>query len=124
MFPARGNPGNQFHVAAWAGKTPVPNGTDACRTAAAGRLVQSLTPFLIVASERTFFGYGWFYNLKDGYIPCKAGIECGMPNSWFPEFSKPLGEPSGPPTTETASHTPPYLRDCALARIVWDADSA
>ena len=29
-----------------------------------------------MATERVFFGYGWFYNLEDGYLPCPAGIEC------------------------------------------------
>jgi len=60
--------------------------------------VESLAPFLIVATERVFFGYGWFYNMEDGYIPCKAPHECGMPTAWFPEFSKPLGKPKGDAT--------------------------
>jgi hypothetical protein len=55
-----------FHVAAWAGPTPVPKEADACRAASAEKLVESLAPFLIVASERVFFGYGWFYNMEDG----------------------------------------------------------
>ena len=93
-FPARGPPENQFKVASWKGDTPVPNGTDDCRQAAADRLVESLAPFLIVASETTFFSYAWFYELQDGYIPCKEGTECGMPSEWYPEFRRPLGPPS------------------------------
>ena len=133
LFPTRGAPGNQFHVAAWAGPTPVPNGTGACRDAAATMLVQSLAPFLIVATERVFFGYGWFYNLEDGYIPCrKAGVECGMPAGGFPEFGKPLGAPAGPAATDAARNVwtrrfahasvSVDLRDRALCKIVWDAD--
>lgn len=57
---------NVFHVAAWAGPVPVPMSADDCRAAAAARLVESLAPFLIVATERVFFGYGWFYNMEDG----------------------------------------------------------
>ena len=51
--------------AAWLA-AQVPATADACRAASAARLVESLAPFLIVASERVFFGYGWFYNLEDG----------------------------------------------------------
>ena len=58
---------------------------------------------VIVATERVFFGYGWFYNLEDGYIPCAEGVECGMPQTWFPEFAKPLGAPSGAATTLRAT---------------------
>ena len=111
----------------------MPNGSAACRTAAAAVLVQSLAPFLIVASERTFFGYGWFYNVEDGYIPCKAGIECGMPSKWFPEFSKPLGPPLGPAKTDAAKDVwvrrfkhavvSVDLRDRARSDIVWATDS-
>ena len=67
-----------------------------------GVIPSSLAPFLIVATERVFFGYGWFYNLEDGYIPCPKEIECGMPTEWFPEYSKPLGEPLGAATTDAS----------------------
>lgn len=70
-----------------------------------------------------------FYNIEDGYIPCKAGVECGMPNEWFPEFSKPLGPPEGPATTDaernvwtrTFAHATVSvdLRDRTLSRIKW-----
>ena len=58
MFPTRGNMAtrNTFHVAAWAGDVPVPEDPNACRAVAAQRLVESLAPFLIVATERVFFG--------------------------------------------------------------------
>jgi hypothetical protein len=57
---------NNFHVAAWSGPILVPKSADGCRAAAATKLVESLAPFLIVVTERVFFGYGWFYNLEDG----------------------------------------------------------
>ena len=58
MFPTRGNMAthNTFHVAAWAGNVPVPEDPNSCRAVAAQRLVESLAPFLIVATERVFFG--------------------------------------------------------------------
>ena len=51
-----------------------------CRVAASARLVESLAPFLIVASERVFFSYActWRYVLEGGIIPCPEGVECGM----------------------------------------------
>ena len=133
MFPLRGNttPGslNAFHVAQWAGSERVPESADACRIAAAERLVQSLAPFLIVANERTFLSYAWFYNLEDGYIPCKQGFECGMPEQWFPEFRKPLGAPAGPAEsdstrtvwTRTFAHATVFvdLRNRTASRIDW-----
>ena len=57
---------NNFRVAQWAGPERVPASAAACRAAAAERLVESLAPFLIVANERTFFSYAWFYGLQDG----------------------------------------------------------
>ena len=53
-------------------------------------------PFLIVANEHVFLQYAWFYEAQDGNFPCPSGIECGMPSSWYPEYSKPLGPPQGP----------------------------
>lgn len=117
MFPIRGNTatGNIFHAAAWAGPIPLPESADAVRAVTATRLVESLAPFLIVASERVFFSYGWFYNMEDGYIPCKAGVECGMPASWFPEYGRPLGPPNGPATSDSSKTV--FVRDFKYASI-------
>ena len=38
--------------------------------------------------------------MEDGYIPCPAGIECGMPSEWFPEFTRPLGKPLADATVD------------------------
>ena len=131
MFPTRGDVAhhNTFHAAAWAGPNKVPATGDGCRAASAARLVESLAPFLIVASERVFFGYGWFYNLEDGYIPCPADIECGMPTSWFPEYSKPLGAPLGPAASDASktvwtrrfahASVSVDLRNRSLSKIEW-----
>ena len=133
MFPLRGNttPGslNAFHVAQWAGSERVPESADACRIAAAERVVQSLAPFLIVANERTLLSYAWFYNLEDGYIACKQGFECGMPEHWFPEFRRPLVPPAGPAEsdstrtvwTRTFAHATVFvdLRNRTASRIDW-----
>ena len=89
------NSSNYFHVLEWATAEKIPQTADATRAAVQEWLVQSLAPFLIVAEPNVFFSYAWFYNMEDGYIPCPEGIECGMPNTWFPEFSKPLGPPDG-----------------------------
>ena len=81
--------------------------------AAADLLVQSLAPFLIVANERVFLQYAWFYQMQDGNIPCPAAIECGMPSSWYPEFSRPLGAPKGP----AVKKGPIWTREFAHASV-------
>eukprot|EP00041_Stephanoeca_diplocostata_P006875 m.95173 g.95173 ORF g.95173 m.95173 type:complete len:204 (-) comp16588_c0_seq4:302-913(-) len=131
MFPEIGDikTGNTFHAAQWAGPQRVPTTGAGCRQASQERLVESLAPFLIVATERVFFGYGWFYNMEDGYIPCKEGIECGMPSTWFPEYSRPLGPPAGPAAqaedgmvwTREYLHASVFvdLRNRSLSAITW-----
>jgi hypothetical protein len=137
MFPIRGNttPGSTdtFHVAQWAGAQRVPKSADECRAAAASRLVESLAPFLIVASERTFFSYAWYYNVEDGYLPCPKdrGVECGMPNEWYPEYRYPPGRPLGAATTDadrvvwtrSFEHAEVFvdLRNRPLSRIDWES---
>ena len=111
------------------GPTHVPESASACRQAAADRLVESLAPFLIVAAPNVFFGYGWFYNLEDGYIPCKTGVQCGMPEQWFPEYSRPLGTPRGAAQTDVTrtiwtrefEHASVFvnLTNRAASRIEW-----
>ena len=99
-FEHRGTGDNTFMVPAWAGPTPIPQDPAAVRAAATARLVESLAPFLIVVSERVFLGYAYFYDIQDGYIPCPADIECGMPDTWYPEFTRKLGPPEGPAVRE------------------------
>ena len=89
-----GAPGGGFFSANWVGHPKATNEEARQRSAAA--LVQTLAPFLIVANEYVFFSHAWFYNMEDGYIPCKPPIECGMPNKWFEDFERPLGPPKGP----------------------------
>ena len=101
-----------------AGPTHVPESAEACRQAAADRLVQSLAPFLIVAAENVFFGYGWFYNLEDGYIPCKPSVQCGMPSQWFREYSRPLGVPRGAAQTDVTRTI--WTREFAHASVFVD----
>lgn len=133
MFPIRGNttPGspNHFMASSWAGAVRTPESAAATRTAAAERLVESLAPFLIVANKRTFLSYAWFYNIEDGYIPCPAEYECGMPSKWYPEFSRPIGEPKGPATTDPTrtiwtrefQHASVFvdLRNRSASKIYW-----
>lgn len=40
------------------------------KKASGDMLVESLAPFLIMAEETSFFGYGWFYDIETGYAPC------------------------------------------------------
>lgn len=122
MFPVRGNTTvgstNTFRVAQWAGSERVPQSAEGCRAAAAARVVESLAPFLIVANERTFLSYAWFYNLEDGYIPCQGGSECGMPAQWYPEFRRPIGAPKGPATTDATRTV--WRREFEHARVYVD----
>ena len=69
---------------------------NAMKQASADMLVQSLAPFLILAEETSFFGYGWFYDIESGYAPCDDNRTlCLAPDGWYPEYSKPLGPPKG-----------------------------
>lgn len=105
----------------WAGTTNFSNFStaDDVRQASADALVQTLAPFLIVVNERVFLQYAWFYQMQDGNIPCPAGIECGMPSSWYPEFSKPLGPPDGP----AVKNGPIWTRNFAHASVHVDVRS-
>ena len=126
-FNRIGTVDNGFRINSWAGPVKAPTTADAVRKAAADRLVESLAPFLIVANERVFLGYAWFYSVEDGYIPCKAGVECAMPSEWYPEFTRPLGPPKGAALqngtiwTREFEHASVYvdLRDRTASRITW-----
>ena len=103
FYPSNPQPSyNKFLALDWPGHWAGANASGAfdsaeqVRKAAADALVQTLAPFLIVVNEHVFLQYAWFYEVQDGNIPCPLGIECGMPSSWYPEFSKPLGAPKGP----------------------------
>eukprot|EP00117_Sycon_ciliatum_P021279 scpid75440/ scgid18700/ len=127
-FASRGTPGNDFIVPSWNGQVQVPTTAEGCREAAAKRLVESLAPFLIVANERVFLGYAWLYSIEDGYIPCKAGVECGMPSEWYPEFTRPLGPPKAAATrqgtvwTREFEHASVYvdLANRSASRVTWN----
>jgi hypothetical protein len=68
-----------------------------------------------------------FYNMEDGYIPCRPPIECGMPGKWFAEFERPLGPPEGPATNtgfvwrRAFEHASVYvdLEDREACNITW-----
>lgn len=73
---------------------------NAMKKATGERLEEILAAFLIVASETTFFGYGWFYGIEGGYVPCDDGggdnrTLCLAPDGFYPEFKEPLGPPKG-----------------------------
>ena len=134
MFQPRGDVANKnaFHIAEWAGPLKVPIDPEDVRNSTRARLVESLAPFLIVANEHVFFGYGWWYQIEDGYIPCPKGVECGMPSEWYDEFTRPLGPPDGPAThdesgmiwTRGFKHCKVYvdLRDRTASKITWFDD--
>jgi hypothetical protein len=118
---------NKFLALTWQGPVKIPETADGVRKAAAEVLEQALAPFLIVANEHVFLQYAWFYEVQDGNIPCPSGIECGMPSSWYPEFSKPLGAPTGPAVkngyiwTREFAHASVYVdtRSRYSSKITW-----
>ena len=118
---------NFFTVTAWAGNDPVPVTAEGCREAMTHRLTETLALFLIVAEPNVFFSFAWFYGMEDGYIPCPQAIECGMPSSWYREFSLPLGPPAGPANrsgtefTRSFTHADVYidLASRIASRINW-----
>ena len=106
-FPVVGKGQNSFYSASWKpgisvvddnGKVHHNLSTTGAgvREDAAAFVEQTIAPFLIVAEQNVFFSYAFFYDMPSGYIPCPAGVECGMPSTWYPEFSKPIGAPKGP----------------------------
>jgi hypothetical protein len=131
-YPQEPSPSyNTFLALQWEGPTGsaqnVNTTADAVRANAKKALVGALAPFLIVASELVFFQYSWFYELQDGNIPCQVGIECGMPNEWYAEYSKPLGAPTGRAVkngyvwTREFAHASVYVdaRSRSSAKITW-----
>jgi len=118
---------NHFLTASWVGPVQLPTTADGIRQAAADVLVQALAPFLIVVNEHVYLQYAWFYEMQDGNIPCPAGIECGMPAEWYPEFSKPLGPPHAPAVkngyiwTREFEHASVYVdaRSRSASKITW-----
>lgn len=127
-YPKNPNPSfNQFIATTWEGPEKIPSTADQVRQAAADVLVQTLAPFLIVVNEHVFLQYAWFYEMQDGNIPCPSGIECGMPSSWYPEFTRPLGPPKGPAVrdgfiwTREFEHCSVYVdaRSRNASKITW-----
>ena len=121
------NSTNYFHVLEWASAEKVAESADGARADAQRQLTQTLAPFLIVVEPNVFFSYAWFYGLEDGYIPCPKDVECGMPRTWFAEFSKPLGPPdraaiqNGTVWTRTFRHASVYvdLANRSACKIDW-----
>ena len=121
------NSSNYFHVLEWATPEKVAESADGARADVQRKLTQTLAPFLIVVEPNVFFSYAWYYDLQDGYIPCPEGVECGMPNTWFPEFSRPLGPPdaaavqNGTVWTRSFQHAEVYvdLANRSACRIDW-----
>lgn len=126
-YPQNTSGSNRFLAPTWVGPTKLPSTADGVRQAAADVLVESLAPFLIVVNEHVFLQYAWWYEMQDGNIPCPPGIECGMPSSWYPEFSKPLGAPKGPAVkngyiwTREFAHASVYVdvRSRSASKITW-----
>ena len=113
-------PDERVVIASWAGPVPGPQTLDAAKQAMADRLVESLAPFLIVATETVFFGYGWFYGIESGYTPCDSNRTlCLAPDGWFPEFGKKLGPPKGPATQSGLNGTI-WRREFAGASVFVD----
>ena len=130
FYPPNPSPSyNKFIALNWDGSRKIPTTADGVRQAAADVLVQALAPFLIVANEHVFLQYAWFYEMQDGNIPCPDGVECGMPSSWYPEFSRPLGAPTGPAKrdgyvwTREFEHASVYVdaRARSASKITWKA---
>ena len=117
-------------IPTWAGSVAAPAALDEAKQAMKTRLVESLAPFLIIASPTTFFGYGWWYNIESGYTPCDGAGErskCLAPDGWFPEFSRHLGPPEADATQAGAVWTREFegasvyvdLSNRSKCRIQW-----
>ena len=128
--PFSGVPNISSAFPAWDGPVPRPSTVAGLQAASQAMLVQSLAPYLIVASETTFFSYAWFYDWETGYGACPdAPAHCSAPPAWYPEFSKPLGKPLGKAQRKGTVWTREFegasvyvdLADRALSAVTWRA---
>ena len=47
-----------------------------------------------IYNKYTYFGYAWFWNIVQGWIPCPDDPDsCDCPSDFYKEFTAKLGEP-------------------------------
>ena len=68
---------------AWIDREAMRKPLETKRTLAAKNITFPLAAFLVGAQENAYFVYNWGYRMENGCL------------EWYPEFDKPLGEPSG-----------------------------
>ena len=60
-------------------------------------LESQLALYLVVAAPTVWWAYGFWYDQQAGWAPCPDNPGgCTAPPNWYPELSRPLGEPLGP----------------------------
>jgi len=72
---------------------PQPNTTANLQKIAGDRFNNELALFLLVASEKDFWIYSWFWSFDD-YVP--GNSDSSVPMEFFPQAKCALGPPSGP----------------------------
>eukprot|EP00039_Didymoeca_costata_P002056 m.57266 g.57266 ORF g.57266 m.57266 type:complete len:432 (-) comp11093_c0_seq1:211-1506(-) len=107
----------------------MPTTIEGLRDAGERLLEQSLALFLIVANKNTWYNYAWFYQPTSGWYPCGDDPNsCIGPTTWYEEFSKPLGNPLGPPQSDGGyiwtrafehANASIDLRDRRLGKVNW-----
>jgi len=82
---------------------------------AAERFNSELALFLLVAEDRTFWLYSWFWGF-DSWVPDRSDSQ--TPHGFYPQAACALGAPGGPPQRVGATWT--YTREYAHASVFVD----
>ena len=71
-----------------------PTTTTEAKAISSALLHEALAPYLICATESTWFSYAWFYGVQTGWAPCPSNPGArAAPDEWYPDLRKPIGKP-------------------------------
>jgi len=82
------------------------------------RFNSELALFLLVAEDRMYWMYSWFWGFDD-YVPDE--LDSTVPQGFFPQAKCTLGAPAGPPTRVQGTWT--YTREYAHASVFVDLNN-
>jgi hypothetical protein len=87
--------------------------------AAIGRFNSELALFLLVAEDRMYWMYSWFWGF-DSWVPGQSDSQ-GPPTGGYPQARCQLGAPAGPPSRKAGTWT--YTREYEHASVFVDLNN-